>query len=79
MIPAAIDRSSVIATCHCQDLLVQAARERRAAEATRGAGSRRFAPTPIRRGLGSLFVAVGRRLQGAQPVGHAATAEQGAP
>ena len=58
-------------------LLAEAADTRRLAQARRSADSRPILATELRRSLGSAVVALGQRLQGAPPAGHAAAAPTG--
>ena len=58
-------------------LLAEAAEGRRAAAAQRPSAWRTTQAATMQRRLGSVLVTIGRRLQGAEPVGHAGTAMAG--
>ena len=58
-------------------LLAEAAEARRAAQVRRAAAERPVLAATVRRYLGSAMVAIGRRLQGAEPAGPARTAPAG--
>ena len=58
-------------------LLAEAAEGRRAADARRPSAERTTRAAAMQRRLGSVLVTVGRRLQGAEPVGHGGTAMAG--
>ena len=58
-------------------LLAEAAEARRAAQVRGASAQRPVLAATVRRYLGAAMVAIGRRLQGAEPAGHAGTVTAG--
>jgi len=66
------DTDCVVRRMEHLERIGQAAAARRSVEARRSSPDRPIDATPIRRHVGSVIVAIGRRLQGVKPVGLAA-------